>query len=118
MRAHWLALGWTFFILAACSIPGRDLPRVGVPDFDKLAHVGVFLVFGMLWMRALHLPVARRTGAVVAGGLAYAVFTEIYQGWLPFERTPDPFDALANALGLLLGVGVYYVLYRRRQRVA
>lgn len=114
-RAHWLAAAWTLFILAACSIPGRDLPSVPLPDFDKLAHVVVFTVFAVLWMRAGSAS-ARTRLAVVAGGFAYAVFTEIYQGWLPFERTPDPFDALANMIGVVLGVALYSWLYARRVR--
>ncbi len=111
-RAHLLAFVWTVGILAACSIPGRDLPKVDIVSFDKMAHFAVFAGFGWLWMRALRGPMPGRTWWVLATGLAYAVLTEIYQGFLPFERTPDPLDALANALGLLAAV----LLYAFRER--
>ena len=106
-RAHLLALIWTLGILAACSIPGSDLPKVNIVSFDKAAHFVVFAGFGWLWAAALRGTLARKTGRVLAGGLAYAVLTEIYQGFLPFDRTPDPMDALANALGLLTAVLLY-----------
>lgn len=113
-RAHLFAILWTLFILAACTVPGSDLPKVNIVSFDKAAHFGVFALFGWLWMVALGGALARKIGRVLAGGLAYAVLTEIYQGILPFDRNPDPMDALANALGLLAAVLVYR-LWKARQ---
>ena len=105
-HAHLLAIVWTLGILAACTIPGSDLPKINIVSFDKAAHFVVFAGFGWLWMWALR-ETPRSTWRVLAFGLAYAVLTEIYQGFLPFDRTPDPRDALANALGLLAAVLVY-----------
>ncbi len=107
-RAHFLAIAWTLGILAACTIPGSDLPKINVVSFDKAAHFVVFAGFGWLWMWALR-ETPQKTWRVLAGGFAYAVLTEIYQGLLPFDRTPDLMDALANALGVLAAVLVYRV---------
>ncbi len=112
-RAHLLAIAWTLGILAACTIPGSDLPKINIVLFDKAAHFVVFAGFGWLWMRALRGTPLRNTQRVLAGGLAYTVLTEIYQGILPFDRTPDPVDVLANALGLLAAVLVYRVWNER-----
>jgi VanZ family protein len=114
-RAHLLAITWTLGILAACTIPGRDLPSVNIPSFDKIAHVVVFAGFGWLWMHALRGTPAQKTWRVLAGGLAYAALTEIYQGILPFYRTPDLYDALANALGLLAAVLIYRLMYAKKE---
>ncbi len=111
-RSHLFALVWTLGILAACSIPGKDLPDINLASFDKIAHFVVFAGFGWLWMRVLQGSLSRRTGYVLASGLAYAALTEVYQGLLPFDRTPDPNDALANALGLLTAVLIYRLLHR------
>lgn len=113
-RAHLFAILWTLGILAACSIPGKDLPEIDIFSFDKIAHFTVFAGFGWLWMRALQGPLPRRTAYVLASGLAYAALTEVYQGLLPYDRTPDPLDALANALGLLTAVLLYRVFQRKR----
>ena len=103
-----LAVAWTLLIVAACSIPGRDVPRVDVVSADKLAHFVLFAGLGGLWMRAFTAPLRRRAKWVVIGGLAFALLTEVYQGLLPFDRSPDPLDALADVAGLLFSTAVYY----------
>ena len=113
-RIHLVAIVWTLGILAACSIPGQDLPEIDFFSFDKIAHFTVFAGFGWLWMWALQGPLPHRTGYVLGAGLAYAALTELYQGLLPYDRTPDPYDALANALGLLAAVLLYRLLKRER----
>lgn len=117
LPARLLALCWTLGILVACSIPGKDLPAINIVSFDKFAHFAVFMGFGWLWMRAIRGAPARRARYVLGAGFAYAVLTEIYQGLLPFERTPDPMDALANTIGLLVGVVAYYGLRAKKQTI-
>ncbi len=109
-RPRVLAVLWTVLIVAACSIPGRDLPEMDVVGLDKLVHFTLFAGLGWLWMRALHRPLKKRMWRVLTAGLAFAVLTELYQGLLPFDRIPDPYDALANALGL--GTALLYFRHR------
>ena len=108
-RKYVLAIGWTLLILAGCSIPGSEIPDIGFSLFeeDKLVHFTFFSMFSWLWSRALpdHLPGKMMWIGVV--GVLYSVGTELYQGMLPWERTPDPIDAIANILGLLTGILVY-----------
>jgi len=105
-RYLWATL-WTLAILAACSIPGEDLPDIDLFSFDKVAHFGVFALFGWLWMYAAGLPLRARAIRVLAAGIVYGILTELYQGQLPWERTPDVYDALADALGTVAGVLFY-----------
>lgn len=103
------AVGWTLFILALCTLPGQDLPEINIISIDKIGHFGIFAGFGWLWMRAFpRLDLARRSRYVLLGGLAYAGLTEIYQGIMPFGREADLWDAVANAAGLLVGVGIHW----------
>jgi hypothetical protein len=68
----------------------------------------MFLVFALLWRRAD--PAPRRSGRIVAWGLALAVFTELGQA-LPFiDRDADVFDALADAVGVVSGLGLFSAL--------
>lgn len=95
------ASGWTVLIIMLLSIPGRDIPSVGITGIDKPVHAGLFFVFTILWARAL--PLSRRASILVAAGLALAfgVASEFYQGILPFERIPDKWDVLADWVGVI-----------------
>lgn len=112
-----LAVAWTVLIVAACLVPGDRVPEVELRLLspDKVVHVGMFFLFGWLWMRATP-PAAPaswpRTGAVVAGGVALAVAIEVAQDVLPINRFGDPYDAVADLAGLALGVGLG--LWQRR----
>lgn len=105
-----LAVLWTLAILAACTIPGEDLPDIDILSIDKFAHFAVFGLFGWVWMYALGQPFHARAAWVIAAGIAYGILTEVYQGLLPWERSPDAYDALADALGTV--AGVLYYAYR------
>ena len=101
---------WTVGILVACWAPveaggGGTFP----PGTDKAVHLAMFAGFGFLWLRAAPGHLAR----VVVAGLALAVVTEAVQAWLPFDRSADALDALADGVGLALGVGAARVLRRR-----
>ena len=108
-RSYLLAIGWTLGILIACSIPGEDLPELGFDlfQYDKLIHFTFFLGFGWLWLKALPARLTNRFVWIGLTGLIYSIATELYQGILPWERSPDPMDALANILGLLAALLIH-----------
>ncbi|GAB5534133.1 MAG: hypothetical protein Rubg2KO_03820 [Rubricoccaceae bacterium] len=96
-------------VLALCSIPGTSLPRVRLLTADKLAHIVMFAALGWMWLRAFPEKVAW----IVGGGVAFAVFTEVWQHTLPIGRTGDPADAVADILGLAMATGLWFVLQKR-----
>lgn len=103
-----LATTWTLLILGALSLPGPDLPSDPALPLDKVVHFGLFAVFGGLWMWALQWNLSRSTRWVLLGGGLYAILLEFFQGLLPaLGRSPDPLDALAGILGLLIAIGLY-----------
>lgn len=103
---RWAAGLWTLGILAACSLPGPSMPPAPDLGLDKVAHVVLFFGFGWLWLISAP-PAATYAAWVGLAGVLYAVGTEVYQGALPFlDRTADPYDALANLIGLSLGIAV------------
>lgn len=101
---------WTLLIVGLCSIPGTELPDVPVLQFDKLVHLSLFAVFAVLWL--IRRP---RVGLVYVAtfGAVLAIVTEPYQGWLSLGRVPDPLDALANLVGLAIGIALGTRLRRK-----
>lgn len=97
------AVTWTALIAVLLTVPGSYVPGE-VWSYDKVGHFGMFAGFAYLWLRALGPLSRRRAVLVVVTGLLYAVGSELFQGWMPGERTGDPFDALANAVGLAAGL--------------
>lgn len=109
-----LSIGWALLILALCSIPGTSIPDYTLFSFDKLGHFGMFFIGALLWLRAW----PERPGWVFAAGLAFSVGTELYQGLVPFlGRNADPFDVLADVVGLVAGLSLALWL-RRKQPVS
>ena len=91
----------------------NEIPRLAV-RVDKLAHVALYLVFGLLleWGR-----VRTRSGFplifLILLGLGYGVFTECLQFFVP-DRAMNLSDGLANSVGVVIGfwVGNRFLLDR------
>ena len=101
-RSFILAVGWTVGIGVLCSLPGNALPPSPYTSFDKLVHLVLFALFGILWGQAL--AQRRWSGHVFVGGVIYGTLIELYQDWLIPGRFADPFDAVADTLGLTVGI--------------
>lgn len=91
------------------------------PHLDKVEHlVGFglpcFLVLLALDLRSTAGLRARTVGLVVALFLAHAVVSEVLQGELYTTRSGDPFDALADVCGTVLGLLGYLLVRRRTQQ--
>jgi len=113
-KHQWPAWLWTALIVLACSWPGQGLPESPIVGFDKIVHTGMLFGWTVLWL----LLFPKKKILIVLLGMAFGVFLEFYQQWLPFDRTFDWWDAAADALGVVLGyifwVMISYVFLRPR----
>ena len=108
-RAKLLAIGWTLLIFILCFLPGNEIPNIKIPFIDKWAHIILFAVFAFLWLCAspsnkwLHLLLI----------LVITVFTgwlvEYIQGHYVPGRCQDQMDTLADAVGGVIGVLLFYL---------
>lgn len=108
LRPYRTALLWAVFLGLLMLTPDSATPsqfgmvaELAAAGGDKIFHGLVFAVLGGLLRQA---ALAAGTGAlrVVAGGAAYAAFTEVVQSFVP-GRLADSLDLLADVLGLLFG---------------
>jgi VanZ family protein len=104
---------WAGFILTATSIP--NVPAPAAPGTDKLAHVAMYAVFGVLALRAAwHAAPSPRTLVLTLAAIAlFAAVDEWHQRFIP-SRSADAVDWLADVAGATLGIGSLAVLKLRR----
>jgi len=113
-KNSWIAIVWTLVILTVCTWPGKDIPNPPFPNFDKLVHGGMFVVWAVLWL----LCYPNKSKLIILLGMAYGLGIEFYQQILPFDRTFDWWDAVADSVGVFLGYGFKtLVLDRYLQRL-
>jgi len=79
------------------------------PHDDKVFHCLSFCGIGGSWWWATH-----RVRAVWITGGALAVVSEVVQGMLPWPRSTDVFDMLADITGVAIGMAVARAWDRRR----
>lgn len=111
-RARILAIAWTLLVFIGCLMPGKEIPDVNVPFADKWVHFLLFGGFCFLWLCTY--PAAGIKAFIIlfftTALLGY--FIEVLQYLLTFlGRSYDLVDALADAVGGLLGIPVF-IIYR------
>ena len=114
------AILWTFLILAACFIPGSEIPDLRVPLIDKWVHFILFGVFAFLWLCVYPSRSAARLLTVFLIAAAFGYGVELLQGALRplLGRSYSGGDALADAIGGANGVGAFYFYDRTRRNIS
>ena len=108
---RWLGTWW---VMIAAVIVGSLLPAILLPNVpeggDKAEHL---IGYAVLSATAVQLFATRAAVLRAAAGLvAMGVLIEIAQGTLTTTRSMDPFDALANTCGVLLGMATMWMPLR------
>ena len=95
--------------LAVLFAPQSDVPAAP-PGVDKIVHV---LLFAALAASGRWAGVGGRVLAVLL--VLYAAVSEVLQGVTPLARSASVADWLADVVGILLGLGLWGLLSRRRR---
>ncbi|HPN40601.1 MAG TPA: VanZ family protein [Candidatus Cloacimonadota bacterium] len=96
-----LTLLWWALIWILSSVPSDDLPSLQIFSSDKLAHIGVYFVLGLLvnsWLKTRQIKASKRS-LIYLALLCSALLDEYHQTFIP-GRSVSIYDFLANALGL------------------
>lgn len=118
LRYQFPAIGWALLIFIGSSIPAKYIPTHKIFTYDKLIHLTLFLIFGVLVYRAVR---PNREGESfrwvrvffsISVVILYGVLDEIHQGSVP-GRTLDIWDAAADSLGGILAAIIVYINHRR-----
>jgi VanZ family protein len=103
------------FIQSAFPTPG-GLP--GIPGMDKLAHLLIYLLLGLLFSRAYRLTFPGLAVPILfllawLSTALYGASDELHQAFVA-ARSADLLDWFADAAGAALGAGLHLRLVRRR----
>lgn len=105
-------LAWILIIFGLSAIP--NVPTIHfIIAPDKIVHASIYFVLCLLARRAFfeqdRFPWLKRHAifSAILFTILYGIGDEIHQIYVP-GRTPDIFDALADALGGLLFVGWFW----------
>jgi len=111
---------WSEPNISTTPVPSGTVTRT-LPSTDEILgrflHVGEYLVLGFLVFRAV-----AWVGAIGAGkagislgfALIYALSDEIHQIYVP-GRAFQISDLLLDLTGILLGLGIYFWVYRKKE---
>jgi VanZ family protein len=109
-RRHWRLLLAVLLGVVSWFAFKPALPSHGWAHIDKLQHISAFVALSVVaslgWA-----PRLRLTRHVAAGLMAYGLFIEAVQTWLP-SRSGNLADWVADGVGIALGLAMTHRLRR------
>jgi VanZ family protein len=120
-NAFWIALFCSFLILMMSLINGGSIPLNTFNFSDKILHSTAYMVLMWVWMMTLKQRGMSKSVFILLIGLTlFGIVVEGLQASLTESRTADWKDAVANFIGLIMGMttfnGLYYKLINRDKR--
>ena len=113
-------------ILLLTGLPGSCFPKVKPAiGLDKVVHLLMYLSFAFITLWGYRKPYQEKGKAyqkkalwlVLAISIAFGALTEVMQETLVPSRTGSVYDWIADAIGSLLGVAIYYFFHRSRNKL-
>ncbi|MBN1480351.1 VanZ family protein [candidate division KSB1 bacterium] len=104
---------WTCILLALTWYPRVEIPDLGINAEDKIAHIIVFAVWGVLMSRSVskyeikQMPFAVKV--TILTGTLFAIVDESAQIVIP-GRYFTFYDGIANILGIWLSPVVFHYI--------
>lgn len=112
-KSYLTAIVFTITVAVLCFMPGNNLPNAPFLNFDKLVHVGIFSVLAFFWMYPNSVHKSNWWLTVSAFFLVlYGILIELIQHFFIYGRSGDFWDALADAVGVII-VFLLFLLKKR-----
>lgn len=124
LKYHTLPIIWAIIIIIVSSIPSDKIPSIQIFGFDKVVHLFIYFVFGILIQRALYFSkgkvynIRKISLITISIIFLFGLFDELYQGLIP-GRTTDVFDLIADLTGGVLSLiySIYYLYIKQQKAV-
>ena len=100
-------------VLYVSSMSPNDLPGDGVAVSDKALHMLEYGIMGILAWGAFGRGGAGFPWGLLTFCVCFGIGDECFQDWLDHARTPDVWDAAADAAGAFTGLLLSMVFWKR-----
>jgi VanZ family protein len=95
--------GLTLLAIAGSLLPPRHIEQITFSVSDKLIHATYYFLLTLGWLHIFaHHSVQRKIYVIIVLWLMGALL-EYLQALLPIGRYMDPYDLLANTIGIMIG---------------
>ncbi|MBN1526517.1 MAG: VanZ family protein [Candidatus Omnitrophica bacterium] len=112
----WLpVIAWMGLIYLFSSMPGSKLPKVDIPNIDKIVHFLEYFIFSLLLMRALvnSTKSFNLTALIILSIMItslYGISDEWHQSFVA-GRMSDLYDYLTDSIGSITGAFLYMYMH-------
>ena len=94
-------------------LPFSGSTKIAIPYLDKIIHGIIYAIFFIVWL--LYILKAKREikGAYWVVSIVlfiYGIIIEVLQGSFVANRTQDYWDVVANTIGILVGIVLFYII--------
>jgi VanZ family protein len=117
-RSRVFVVGYFIIITILFCLPGSALPkenwltRIG---FDKIVHFCFFAALLFLWRIAFDQAHRNLSALLLICASVYGLLIEIIQAeWVP-NRSFDLYDVVADAAGAVMGIYVWWRVYKKNK---
>lgn len=102
-----IALGWTLLLTVLSLFSVKKLPKLEFDFSDKLLHSFFYLILSLLWFLYFEIKDGKKKlHPLLIGSIIffYGIVIEALQEIMPYGRSADWKDMVANAMGILIAV--------------
>ena len=117
MTRRLAAISWTIVLIVATLLPKEVVSQssfLNIPHFDKISHLCSYALLVFLWSSSLREKTEKIRAARIAfyGSIFLGVLLEILQWQLNVGRHFEILDIIANIIGSIIGLIVFYKLFK------
>ena len=120
---QWLRITLSLMYLCCIAVlsllPPNDFPKLPLfPGADKIVHLIMYLGLVLLACWAMHAEVKKKWYFIVTlFGISWGVLMEVFQYIMHLGRSFEFYDIIANSIGALFGVLIFFLLARTKTRI-
>jgi len=122
LKGYWPSLAWSLIILLLTGLPGDVFPEIKTfwdwLSPDKVVHLFIFGTLSFLILFGYRDQYAegnkqKLVWTAVIASVLYGILTEILQYYVFIGRSGNLYDALADAIGAVLGWLIFIPVFKK-----